>query len=120
MLDNVTANDLVEFVVGERIWKRSEIVNDICVTQAIRIDPDRTRKLVLTTTDIENLSAFGHRSVLVQQQRCEFVQIERVNRLAQRARHVSEMHAVQHDRFVALQHLSRYHYKLTRDTFACL
>src|ERR1051326_1077054 len=101
MLDNVTANDLVEFVVGERIWKRSEIVNDICVTQAIRIDADRTGKLVLTTPDIETLYAF-------------------VNRSAQPARHFGHVHAVQHYRFVTLQHLSWYDYKLTRDSFARL
>src|ERR1043165_7698288 len=104
MLDNVTANDLVEFVVGERIWKRSEIVNDICVTQAIRIDADRTGKLVLTTPDIENLSAFGHRSVFAQQT-CQLFQIEGVNRSAQPARHFGHVHAVQHYRFVTLQHL---------------
>src|ERR1051326_5802821 len=79
MLDNVTANDLVEFVVGERIWKRSEIVNDICVTQAIRIDADRTGKLVLPTPDIENLSAFGYRAVFAQQP-CQLLKMEGMTR----------------------------------------
>jgi len=120
VLDHVTTNNLFEFVVGKRIRKRAEIVDHISVTQTIRIDADRAGKFILTTTDIENLSAFGHRSVLVQQQSCQFFQIERVHRLAQRLRHVGETHAIQHDRFIALQHLSRYHYKLAGDSFACL
>jgi hypothetical protein len=31
VLNNVTTNDLVKFVVGKRIWNRSQIVNDIRV-----------------------------------------------------------------------------------------
>lgn len=120
VLDHMTTNNFLEFVIGKRIGKRTEIVNHIRMTQTIRIDADRAGKLVLTTTNIEYLSALGHRSVLAHQRGCEFFQIERVHRLAQRARHVSEVHAVQHDRFVALQHLPRYHYKLTCDAFACL
>lgn len=85
VLDDVTANDLFKFVIGERIWKRSQIVNHIRMTQTIRVDADRARKFVLTTTDVENLSAFGHRSVFVQQQSRQIFQIECVNRLAQRA-----------------------------------
>ena len=41
MLDNVTANYFFKFIIGERVWKNSEIVNDICMTQSIRIDTDR-------------------------------------------------------------------------------
>jgi hypothetical protein len=55
------------------------------MTQTIRVDADRAGKFILTTTDIENLSAFGHRSVFVQQQSCQLFQIECMNRLAQRA-----------------------------------
>ena len=54
MLDHVTTNDLFEFVINEWVWKRSEVMNDISMTQAIRIDADRSRKLILTTTDIKN------------------------------------------------------------------
>ena len=66
VLDDVAANDLFEFVVRERIWKRSQIVNDVCVTQTISIDADRAGKFVLTTADVENL--FLHRLVFAQQQ----------------------------------------------------
>lgn len=61
MFDHVTTNDLFELIVSERIRKRSEIVNDISVTRAIRIDADRSGKLVLTTADVEDLlSGIGH------------------------------------------------------------
>lgn len=63
MLDDVAANDLFKLVIGERVWEGAEIVNYICMTQTIRVDADRAGKLILTTTDIENLFAFGHRSV---------------------------------------------------------
>ena len=63
MLDDVTTNNLLEFVIRKWIGKGSEIVNYICVTQAIRVDTDGAGKFILTTTDIENLS--GHRSVYV-------------------------------------------------------
>ena len=66
MLDDVTTNDLFEFIVSERIWKRSQIVNDVCMTASISIDTDRAWKLVLTTADVENF--FLHRSVFAQQQ----------------------------------------------------
>ena len=55
MFNDVTANDLFEFIVGEGIRKHSQIMNHICMTQSIRIDTDRSRKLVLTTTDIKDL-----------------------------------------------------------------
>ena len=96
MLDHVTTNDLIEFVVSERIWTRAEIVNHVCMTQTIRVDADRAGKFVLTTTDIEDLFAFGHRSVLACQQSCKFFEVECVNRLAQRARHIGQVHAIQH------------------------
>ncbi len=61
MLDHVTTNDLFKLVVNERVWKRSEIVNNVSVTQAIRIDADRSGKFVLTTTYVEDL----HRACLL-------------------------------------------------------
>ena len=63
MLDHMPANYFFEFIVVERIRKDSEIMNHICMTQTIRIDPDRAGKFVLTTTDIED-----HALVFVQQQ----------------------------------------------------
>jgi len=60
VLDHMTTNNFLEFVIGKRIGKRTEIVNHIRMTQTIRIDADRAGKLVLTTTNIEYLSALGH------------------------------------------------------------
>ena len=68
VLDHVSTYDLFKLVIGERIWKRAEIVNDICMTRTIRIDADRAGKFVLTTADVENLFLRLHRSVFVQQQ----------------------------------------------------
>ena len=69
VLDDVATNDLFEFVVRERIWKRSQIVNDVCMTSSISIDADRAGKLVLTTANVEDLFPFGHALVFAQQQR---------------------------------------------------
>lgn len=55
MFDHVITNDLFKFIISEWIWKRSEIVNDIGMTQAIRIDADCSGKFVLTTTYVEDL-----------------------------------------------------------------
>ena len=63
MLDHMPANYFFKFINVERIRKRAEIMNHICMTQTIRIDPDRAGKFVLTTTDIED-----HELVFVQQQ----------------------------------------------------
>jgi len=42
MLDHVTTNNLFKLVISERIRKRSEIVNDVSVTQPVRVNSDRT------------------------------------------------------------------------------
>src|SRR6185369_1301247 len=60
MFDYMTTNDLFKLIVSEWIWKRSEIMNHISMTHAIRIDADRSGKLVLTTTNVEDL--LGHAS----------------------------------------------------------
>ena len=61
MLDHVTTNYLFKLIISEWIWKRSEIMNDVSVTQKVRIDTDRAGKLVLTTTNVENLlGSIGH------------------------------------------------------------
>jgi len=83
VLDHVTTYDLFKLVIGKRIWKRTEIVNDVCMTRTIRIDANRAGKFVLTTADVENL--FLHALVFVQQQRRQLFKIDGVNRLAQLA-----------------------------------
>lgn len=55
VLDHMTTDDLLKLVVSERIWKRSQIVNDVCMAQTICIDTNRAGKLILTTADIQNL-----------------------------------------------------------------
>jgi len=54
VLDHVTTNDLVEFIVGERIRKDAEIVNDVRMTARVRVNTDRAGKLILTTTNIKD------------------------------------------------------------------
>ena len=54
VFDHMPANDLVKLIVRERIRKDSEIVNDVSMTARVRVDADCARKLVLTTTDVEN------------------------------------------------------------------
>src|ERR1700741_2686280 len=75
VLDNMTANYFFKLIIGERIRKDSEIMNHICMTQTIRIDPNRAGKLILTTTNIKDLflrrcgrGTLDHASVFVQQQ----------------------------------------------------
>ena len=53
VLDHVTTNDLVEFIVGERIRKDAEIVNDVRMTARVRVNTDRAGKLILTTSDVQ-------------------------------------------------------------------
>ena len=57
VFDHMTANDLVKLIFTERIGKHSEIVNDIGMTARVRVDADCARKLVLTTTNVENSHA---------------------------------------------------------------
>src|ERR1700752_347735 len=54
VLDNMPANYFSKFIIVERIRKHSEIMNHVCMTQRIGIDPDCAGKFVLTTTDIED------------------------------------------------------------------
>ena len=58
VLDNVATNDLFKFAIAERIWKRTEVVNDVCMASRVCIDADRAGKLVLTTADVENSFAY--------------------------------------------------------------
>ena len=55
MLDYMPANYLVKFIVSKRVWKDSQVVNDICMTRSICVDTDGAGKLVLTTSDIKYL-----------------------------------------------------------------
>ena len=55
MLDYVATNDLFKFIIGEWVWKRSQIVNNISMTRTVRIDADGSGKFVLTATDVEDL-----------------------------------------------------------------
>jgi len=55
MLDHVTTNYLFKLIISERVWKRSEIVNDVSVTQTVRVDTDRAGEFILATTNVEDL-----------------------------------------------------------------
>jgi len=54
MFDHMATNDLFKLVIGEWVWKRSQVVNDVSVSRTVRVDTDRAGILVLTTADIKN------------------------------------------------------------------
>jgi hypothetical protein len=54
MFDNVTADDFVEFVIGERIGQVVEVVDNISGRPRIDVHPDRARDLVCAATYIED------------------------------------------------------------------
>lgn len=56
MLDYMATDDLLKFVVHERIRKHPEVVDDVGMTPRIRVDADSTGEFVLTTADIQNSS----------------------------------------------------------------
>ena len=54
VFDHMATNDLFKLVIGEWVWKRSQVVNDVSVSRTVRVDTDRAGILVLTTADIKN------------------------------------------------------------------
>src|SRR6266571_2824318 len=51
---DVATDDLIEFVIGEWIRNRSQIVNHISVRFRIGVNTDRARPFVPAATDVEN------------------------------------------------------------------
>ena len=58
MLDNVTTDDLVEFVVRKGIGDSSKIVDDVRMGPRVGIYANGARVFVLTTPDVENFPRF--------------------------------------------------------------
>ena len=56
VLNDVTTNDFIKFVVGKRIGDRAQVVQDIGVGPRIRVYSDRARIFILATSYVENLS----------------------------------------------------------------
>jgi len=54
VFNDVSADDQIKFVVWEWIWQNAEVVNNIGVAARVGVNADRTRKLVLTTTDVQD------------------------------------------------------------------
>jgi hypothetical protein len=52
----MTTNDFIKFIIGERIWKDTQIVNHVGVGPRIRVYADGAGVFVLSTADVENLS----------------------------------------------------------------
>ncbi len=109
VLDYMPANNLVELIVPKRIRKDSEIVNDVCMTARVCIDAYCAGKLVLTTPNVEHSCLH---LVSVQKERSQLFQCDSVYGKVDRLLNVSDRHAIQHDRFVALEHLLRDQNKL--------
>ena len=59
MLDDVTTDYLVEFVIWEGIGQDAQVVNDIRLGSGIRIYSNRAGIFILSTSDIKNLSREG-------------------------------------------------------------
>src|SRR4030095_13173985 len=55
VLDHVPANDLIELIALEWIRKVPEIMYDVRMRSRICVDADCSRKLILTTTNVEDL-----------------------------------------------------------------
>jgi hypothetical protein len=56
VLNDVTANDFIKFVVGKRVRDRAQVVKDIGVGPRIRIYSNCARIFVLATSYVENFS----------------------------------------------------------------
>ena len=55
MFDHMPAYHFIEFVIGKRIWRLAQIVKDIGISARIRVDADRARILVASTTYVQDL-----------------------------------------------------------------
>src|SRR5437762_812678 len=54
MFCDVAADDLIKFVIRERIRNDAEIMNHISMAFGIRVDPDRACRFVPAATNVEN------------------------------------------------------------------
>jgi hypothetical protein len=54
MFGDVAANDLIKFVIVERIRNHAEVMNHISMAFGIRVDPDRSGRFVPAATNVED------------------------------------------------------------------
>jgi len=54
MFDHMAADDLIEFVVGKRKGKDTEVMDDIGIAARIGIEADGAGKLILAAADVES------------------------------------------------------------------
>jgi hypothetical protein len=54
MLGDVTADNLVEFIICKGVRKNPEIVNHICMSFGVCVNANRARRLVPPTTHIKH------------------------------------------------------------------
>lgn len=113
MLDYVTADDFIKFIIFERVGQCSEVMNHVRLCARVGVDPDGAGKFVLTASDIKNSSRCrgryfnsirgGHWAwESVEQELCERLEVAWVNSNTQRLLKLFQFHSVQHDLFVAL------------------
>ena len=55
VLNDMTADDFIEFIRGKGVRQRSQIVNHIGMASRIGVHTDGTGELVLSATDIKDL-----------------------------------------------------------------
>ena len=54
MFSDVAADNLIKFVIRERIGNDAEVMNHIGMAFGIRVDPDRSCRFVPAATNVEN------------------------------------------------------------------
>src|ERR1041384_1620998 len=55
MFRDVTADDLIKFVIRKRVRNDAEIMNHVSMAFGVRVDPDRSGRFVPAATNVENL-----------------------------------------------------------------
>src|SRR5712691_4057825 len=58
VLDHMTTNDLVEFIIGKGIGHNAQIVNDVSLSSGIYVYADCVRIFVLAAADVKDLSGW--------------------------------------------------------------
>src|SRR2546426_3505024 len=59
MFCDVTADDLIKFVIRERIRNDAEVMNHISMTFGVGVDPDRSCRFVPAATNVENFPGWA-------------------------------------------------------------
>src|SRR5437763_1143155 len=59
VFSDVAADNLIKFVIRERIRNDAEVMNHISMAFGIRVDPDRSGRFVPAATNVENFPGWA-------------------------------------------------------------